>query len=129
VTQTHRLWHKPRGGGWLGTGVADDGLIYVCDMGGVLSCLDIPTGELRWKDRVGGSGTWSSITQDGDGRMFLLTKSGTTTVFRPDSTEFKRLYENELNESSNASVVVAGRDILVRTDSALWCFAGPSRIP
>ena len=96
VTQTHRLWHKSGDSGWLGTGVADDGLIYVCNMSGVLSCLDVQTGEELWKDRSGGGGTWSSITQTGDGRMFLLTKSGTTTVFQPDSKELKQLAENRV---------------------------------
>ena len=65
VTETHRLWHKPRDGGWLGTGVADDGMIYVCDIGGVLTCLEVETGEELWKERVEGGGTWSSITQTG----------------------------------------------------------------
>ncbi len=124
VTQTHRLWQKSRDSGWLGTGVADDGLIYVCNMSGVLSCIDVQTGEELWKDRSGGGGTWSSITQTGDGRMFLLTKSGTTTVFQPDSKELKQLAENALNETTNASVVVAGQDVLIRTDQALWCIAG-----
>ncbi len=59
--------------------------------------------------------------------MYLLTKSGTTTVFRPDRKALKRVAENELNEASNASVVVAGSDVLVRTDQALWCFAKPEQ--
>ena len=94
-------------------------------MSGVLSCVEVETGKELWKSR-GSGGTWSSITQTGDGRMFLLTKSGTTTVFQPDSKEFKKLAENTLNETTNASLVVAGNDVLIRTDDALWCFAGQS---
>lgn len=127
VTETHRLWHKPKDGGWLGTGVAHDGAIYICDIGGVISCIDIQTGEELWKARSGGGGTWSSITQTADGRMFLLTKSGTTTVFRPNREELEKVAENELNESTNASVVVAGNDVVIRTDLALWSLAGPSK--
>jgi outer membrane protein assembly factor BamB len=126
VTRTHRLWQKPRDSGWLGTGVAHDGLIYACSMSGVLSCMAVQTGEVLWKDRIGGGGTWSSVTQTSDGRMMLLTKSGTTTVFQPDSKELKRVSENALNETTNASVVVAGNDVLIRTDKALWCIAGQS---
>jgi outer membrane protein assembly factor BamB len=124
VTQTHRVWHKPRDVGWLGTGVVDNGLIYICNMGGVLSCLDAKTGDEVWKSRAPGGGTWSSITQTGDGRMFLLTKSGTTTVFQPDAEKFKPIAENVLDETTNASVVVAGDDVLIRTDQSLWCFEG-----
>ena len=124
VTAT-RLWHKPKDIGWLGTGVVHEGSVYICDTGGVIYCIDVETGEVRWKSRSGGGGTWSSITQTADGTMYLLTKSGATTVFRPDRQALKRVAENQLGETSNASVVVAGNDVLVRTDRALWCFAKP----
>lgn len=126
VTETHRLWHKPEHGGWLGTGVAHDGAIYVCDMGGVISCLDVRSGDELWKARSGGGGTWSSITQTADGLMFLLTKSGTTTVFRPDRQGFEKVAENDLNETTNTSVVVTGDDVIIRTDEALWSLADQS---
>jgi outer membrane protein assembly factor BamB len=127
VTETHQIWHKPRDNGWLGTGVADDGAIYVCDMGGVIHCIDVETGEVLWKSRSDGGGTWSSMTQTADGLVYLLTKSGTTTVFRPDRDGFKRIAKNDLGESTNASVVVAGSDLLIRTDQSLWCFTGASK--
>ena len=96
VTETHRLWHKSRDSGWLGTGAVADGNLYACDMGGVLSCIDVQTGDVRWKDRIEGGGTWSSITQTSDGRMYLLTKSGTTIGVRARSKRF----ENSGRESS-----------------------------
>ncbi len=123
VTATHRVWHKPKDIGWLGTGVAHQGAIYICDMGGVIHCIDVNTGDVLWKDRSEGGGTWSSLTQTADGLMYLLTKSGTTTVFRPDREGLEKVAENELNETTNASVVVAGSDLFVRTDQALWCFS------
>ncbi len=123
VTKTHRLWHKSRDNGWLGTGVAEDGSVYVCDMGGVLHCLEVSSGEIQWKSRVEGGGTWSSITQTSDGLMHLLTKSGSTTVFRPNPEQFDEVAVNELNETTNASVVIAGGEVFIRTDDALWCFA------
>ncbi|GAA5507826.1 PQQ-binding-like beta-propeller repeat protein [Novipirellula caenicola] len=127
VTETHRIWHKPKDQGWLGTGVVDNGSIYICNMNGVLSCIDVQTSDQLWKARTEGGGTWSSITQTGDGRMFLLTKSGTTTVFKPHTTKLNKLAENELNENTNASIVAAGTDILIRTDQALWCIADEQR--
>ena len=120
VTDTRRIWHQPRGAGYLGTGAVADGAVYVCDMGGVLRCLDVQTGEELWKARADGGGTWSSVTQTADGRMFLLTKSGTTTVFRANRDEFEQVAANDLDESTNASVVAAGDDLFLRTDEALW---------
>ena len=123
VTATRRLWHEPEGNGWLGTGAVHDGFVYICDMGGVLHCLEARTGEVRWKARVGGGGTWSSVTKTGDGLMYLLTKSGTTTVFRPDPEAFRQVAENDLNERTNATVVAAGDELFIRTDEALWAFS------
>jgi len=127
VTETHRIWHQPKGGSWLGTGVVDNATVYICNMGGVLHCLDVQTGNELWKGRsAGGDGTWSSITQADDGRMFLLTKAGTTTVFQPSRERFQLLAENKLDEPTNASVLVAGNDLLIRTDQALWSFGDGS---
>jgi len=126
VTDTRRLWHRPSDSGWLGTGVTHQGTLYVCDMGGVVHCMDVQTGDIRWKGRSEGGGTWSSITQTADGLMYLLTKSGTTTVFRPDREKFVRVAENELEERTNASVVIAGEDVVIRTDEAVWCFTDRS---
>ena len=126
VTDDRRLWHRPEGGGWLGTGVAEDGFIYVCDMGGVLHCLEAATGGVTWKARVGEGGTWSSVTKTGDGLMSLLTKSGVTTVFRPDPERFRRVAANDLGETTNASVVAAGDALFLRTDAALWCIGEPA---
>ena len=127
VTNTHRIWHKPKDSGWLGTGVAYESAIYICNMGGIVSCIDVPSGEELWKSRTAGGGTWSSITQTADNKMFLLTKSGTTSVFRPNRESLQIIAENELDEATNASVVVAGKDVLIRTDVALWCFDATSQ--
>lgn len=127
VTQTHRIWHQPKGGSWLGTGVVDNAMICICNMGGVLHCLDVQTGNEQCKGRsAGGDGTWSSITQTDDGRMLLLTKAGTATVFQPSRERFQLLAENNLDGPTNASVVVAGNDLLIRTDQALWSFGDGS---
>ncbi|NNJ24112.1 PQQ-binding-like beta-propeller repeat protein [Alienimonas chondri] len=125
VTETRRLWHQPKGGSWLGTGVVVDGFVYICNMGGVLHCLDANTGEERWKARAGDGGTWSSVTLTGDGLAFLLTKSGVTTVFRPDPEAFQLVAENDLGESTNASVVATEEELLIRTDEALWSIGDP----
>ncbi len=120
VTDSRRLWHEPKDSGWLGTGVIQDGALYAADMSGILSCRDIETGEVLWKERTEGGSTWSTVTQDASGLMFLLSKSGTTTVFRPDKEKFDLVASNSLGETTNASIVIAGNDILIRTDEALW---------
>lgn len=129
VTTSHRVWHRPNDKGWLGTGVVHDGAIYISGIEGILSCLDVQSGDELWRKRIGGGGTWSSITQTADGRMFLLDKSGRTTVFAPDRDAFQEIAVNELDEPTNASVVIAGDDLLIRTNQALWSFASETSPP
>jgi hypothetical protein len=62
------------------------------------------------------------MTMDGDGDIYLLTKSGDTIVVRADPSQFVQVATNSLGETSNASVVIANGSVLVRTDSALWSF-------
>lgn len=125
VTETHRLWHKPRDGSWLGTGILHDGHAYVCDMNGVAQCLNLQTGESMWKQRLEASGgkgsTWSSMTMTGDGIIYLLNQSGDTFVFRPSPEKYDEIARNSLNEATNSSVVIAHGDILIRTHDAIWC--------
>ena len=120
ISDAQRLWHEPKDSGWLGTGMIEDGVLYVADIGGVLSCREIETGDVLWKERFEGGSTWSSITQDEAGLMFLLSKSGTTTLFRHKKDKFDVVAINSLNEATNSSVVIAGNDHLIRTDKALW---------
>ena len=85
------------------------------------------TGGVQWKSRSGGGDTWSSTTQTSNGLMYLLSKSGTTTVFRPHREDLKRIAVNDLKERTNASAVVAGNEVLICTDEALWYFKGPQK--
>jgi outer membrane protein assembly factor BamB len=120
LTESQRLWHEPKDGGWLGTGITEGDVLYAADTSGVLHCREMETGKFLWKERTQAGSTWSSITQDGNGLMFLLSKSGTTTVFRPNKQRLDVIAVNALNEPSNASVVIADSEILIRTDKALW---------
>lgn len=125
VTSTHRVWHKPRDGSWLGTGVTHEGHLYVGDMRGILHCIELATGDVVWKERLessgGGGDTWSSITMSSDGLMYLLNQSGDTFVFRPNPKSYTPVARNAIGEGTNSSIVLADGDVLIRTHDALWC--------
>lgn len=125
VTGTHRLWHKPRDGSWLGTGVAVDGHAYLCDMNGKASCLEMATGKTLWEERLspsgGKGGTWSSATLTADRLVYWMNQSGDTFVFRANPEKFELISRNSLDEPTNSSVVISGGNVILRTDQALWC--------
>jgi outer membrane protein assembly factor BamB len=130
VTTTHRIWHKPRDGSWLGTGVVRDGYAYVCDMNGLASCIEMASGKEMWRERLEPSGarggTWSSGTLTGDGLVYWMNQSGDVFVFRAQPEAFEQVARNALDEATNSSVVIAGGDIILRTHTALWCIRQPT---
>lgn len=125
VTKTHRLWHKVRHNGGIGSGVARDGHLYYQASGGIGYCLNVHTGEEIWEERLRGSsrrtGAWGSPTLLGD-KIYFLNQGGDTIVYRAD-TKFEQLAANSLGEQSNSSIVAVDGELFIRTHKALWCIA------
>jgi outer membrane protein assembly factor BamB len=127
VTGSRTVWHKPRDGSYLGTGVAHEDHLYVASMEGLISCTDVRTGEQAWEERLesssGRNEVWSSITMSGDGLMYVSNQAGDTFVFRPNPRSYDQVARNSIDEHTNSSVVIGNGDIFIRTHQALWCFA------
>jgi len=61
-----------------------------------------------------------------DGRIYVLSEEGMTTVFAPGKT-FQRLGVNHLDGSSLASIAVSDRSFFIRTDTHLYRIAEGGR--
>ena len=124
VTDARRLWHTERSPVRLGCGVIKDGDLYVTDMKGIAQCVGLKSREVRWEERLAGSGgnnaTWASMVLCED-RLYLLNQSGDTFVFRA-APEFELLATNSLGETTNSSIVISDGNVFIRTHKALWCF-------
>lgn len=123
VTKTHRLWHKVRHNGGIGSGVAKDGHLYYQSSSGVGYCLNMRTGEELWEERLRGksrrTGAWGSPIISGDD-IYYLNQGGDTIVYKA-STKFKQVAANSTGEQTNSSIVVADGDLFIRTHKGLWC--------
>lgn len=97
--------------------VAVDDAVYMVSDNGVLSCLDGETGDLRWKERIGGNFSASPIYANG--LVYLMDEAGLTTVFKPGE-QFEEVAKNDLEERSLASFGIDGNAILLRTEKALY---------
>lgn len=97
--------------------VAVDDAVYMVSDNGVLSCLDGETGDLRWKERIGGNFSASPIYANG--LVYLMDEAGLTTVFQPGE-QFEEVAKNDLEERSLASFGIDGNAILLRTEKALY---------
>ncbi|HEX8311736.1 MAG TPA: PQQ-binding-like beta-propeller repeat protein, partial [Chthoniobacteraceae bacterium] len=85
VTETHRVWHKPRDKQRIGSGVITGGHIYIMNMPGTAQCIDLKTGETKWEERLKGSGakseSWASMVLSGD-RLYVTNQGSDTFVLK-----------------------------------------------
>lgn len=117
VTQSHVEWVQNKGICNKPSPVLVDGKLFVITDDGVISRLDLKTGEAVWKHRLGGKFSASLIaTKD---RVFALDHDGKSYVFSV-ANEPQLLSENSLPEGCNASPAIAGNSLIVRTTSTLY---------
>lgn len=123
VTGSRRHWHKVRHNGGIGSGVTRDGHYYYHNSGGIVTCLDVVSGEEKWEARLPGAGkSWGSFVLAGD-RIYTLSQAGDTVVFRADPEKFEVLAQADVGEETNSSLVVSNGEIFIRTWESLWCIA------
>jgi len=122
VTASHVVWRisqsAPHNPSPLLVG---DQLYFVSD-NGIASCVDARTGEVHWRERLGGDFSASPVFAEG--RIFFLNEIGAVTVLAP-GPKFERLSTNTLPGRTLASLAVAGRALYLRTESELYRIEKP----
>ena len=101
---------------YVPTSVATGDLLFLWNDGGIVTCVDAPTGKTKWQERVGGNFFASPICVDG--RLFGVSASGEVIVLQASDT-FQELGRYALNEPSHATPAVSGGRMYVRTLSHL----------
>ncbi|GAA5134233.1 PQQ-binding-like beta-propeller repeat protein [Prosthecobacter algae] len=100
--------------------LAGDLLFYVDD-GGIVSCVEVKTGEALYRERLGGKFSASPILADG--KVYFASREGVVTVI-PAAREFKILAQNTLDGGLMASPIALDGALYLRTDKALYRIAG-----
>jgi len=122
VTATNRLWleKQPQR---IGSGVVVDGRVYIVNAGpGTAQCIDCQTGKVLWTERLDGGESWGSLVLAAD-RLYVTSRKGVTSVFRPNPEKLELLAMNDLGEPSNATPAISDGQIFLRTDQHLYCIA------
>ena len=89
---------------------------------GIVSCVDIETGGLKYKSRVrGASAFWASPWTDGK-HLYAMDSSGNTHVLTAGD-ELKVVAVNELEQQAWGTPAVANGRIYLRTVDHLYCAA------
>jgi outer membrane protein assembly factor BamB len=100
------------------TCIAKDGLLFMFDDVGYVSCLRSATGEQLWRERPAskfyGSPVWT------DGRLYCITTTGDVVVVKA-AGNYELLAVNALGEKSHSTPAIAGGRMYLRTFSQLFC--------
>ncbi|HYT67030.1 MAG TPA: PQQ-binding-like beta-propeller repeat protein [Vicinamibacterales bacterium] len=94
-----------------------DGLLFMVNDTGIVTCLDAKTGAEVWHSRVPDSYSASPILAEG--RIYFFSEDGRTTVIEA-GREFKVLAESTLDDGFMASAAIDGRAFYLRTKTQLY---------
>ncbi|QDV22716.1 outer membrane protein assembly factor BamB family protein [Aureliella helgolandensis] len=119
VTDTHVQWSQRKGIGAKPSPVLVAGRLFDVTDDGILERLDLETGEIVWKERLGGKFSASLLATkthlyafDHDGKGYVYTLGDTPQL----------VSENTLPSGCNASPAVIGDSLIVRTTTHLYRF-------
>ncbi len=121
VTATHRLWRtETKNPQRVSSGVIHDGHLFLADATGILQCLKADTGELVYRERLGGN-LWGSILLAND-RLYVTSLEGDTFVVSA-SPEFELISKNSIGEATYAALAPAHSELYLRTHQHLYCIS------
>jgi outer membrane protein assembly factor BamB len=117
VTRTHVEWQAPSGASYVPSIVHYDGLLYMTNEVGVVTCADARTGERVWRHRLGGVFFASPVAADG--KIYMASETGETFVLRAGRTP-EVLAQNDLGERFIASPAISQGRLILRSDRTLF---------
>ncbi len=123
VTKTNIVWEQKKGCPTRPSLLYVKPHLYAVTEDGVATCYKPESGEIVWQERLTpGKSGFSASPVLADGRIYVLSESGETTVLAPGA-EFKVLSRNPLGEKCQASMAVSRGRLYIRSDKSLFCVA------
>ncbi len=117
ITDTHVAWRVKRGASNKPSILLIDDLIYMIGDTGIATCVEAKTGNVVWQQRIGGE--YSASPVYADGKIWMFSEEGKTTVIKPGRT-FEKLAENNLEDGFLASPAITGKAFYLRTRTHLY---------
>jgi len=122
VTNTHILWQQSRNVPITSSFVYVKPLLFSAHDSGTFAAHDEATGAIVWQHRLEGRPDSSPIYADG--KLYLTTHIGVTTVLKLNDDPRQPpevVAVNDIGETVQATLAIAGKQIFIRTDKELWC--------
>jgi outer membrane protein assembly factor BamB len=122
VSSSNILWRVPSGASYVPSMLYYEGLLYVTNEVGIVTCSDAETGKQIWRKRLGGIFFASPIA--GDRKIYMVSETGETYVLSA-GREPVILAQNNLDDRFIASPAISNGRIFLRSDGTLFCIGKP----
>ncbi len=117
ISETHVLWKQKTAAPDQVTPVIHDKFVFTVSSGGIASCLDLGSGEVVWRERIGSDFAATPLLVNG--LLYCFDCTGVTTVLKAGGV-FEEVSKNTLPEGFMASPAVVGNNLVLRTKAALY---------
>jgi outer membrane protein assembly factor BamB len=118
VTKTHTVWESRDDVPKMSSVLFVSPHLYLATETGVAKCFKAATGEVVWRERLGGKFSASPVWAEG--KVYFLAENGRMTVVE-DGPAFKVVARNELGEKCCASPAISQGNLFLRTEKTLYC--------
>jgi outer membrane protein assembly factor BamB len=118
-SSTGHLWSKTSGTPDVPSPLVHDGLVYLCDEGGLMSCIDATSGEEYYTKQRTHAHRHRASPVYVDGKLIVTSRDGTMTVLKAGK-KFEVLATNDMDESLSASPAISNETMYLRTFDALY---------
>jgi len=122
-SKLEEVWKSPKYRTGYSSALYYDGRVYAAiPSTGFVYSIDVKTGSSIWGERVPGKGkqTFSASPVAGDGKVYVLSESGTVAVFKAGGKEAE-LTTSEIGEELLATPAISGGGVFIRSDKSLLC--------
>lgn len=125
VTESHVAWASDdrRGLPDASSPLVADGLVYLVKSGGIFTALDAESGEVVKRERLGESDQYWASPVCADGKIVTASLGGQLCVLRAGA-EWEVLSTTGVEGQVWSTPAIAGDRVLVRSQTALYCFQG-----
>lgn len=111
-------WKMTKGAPKMPSPILVDKQLYVMNDGGILTCADAISGDVKWRERLGGE--FSASPTYANGLLYFSDREGKTTVVKPGS-ELNIVAENKIDGTAHmASITPYENSFLLRSKKGLY---------
>lgn len=109
---------------YVPTVVARENLLFLMGDAGIASCVNLQTGKLHWRKRIGGNYSGSPVRAAD--KIYCVNTEGEVVVLAADE-EFEELGRVPLGEGSRSTPAISGGRMYFRTFSHLMAIGSPKK--